>query len=165
MVESTSVIDTLVRWNKAFMRGQMTGFMRYARQIGLSMSQMGVLFVLHGHGVSVGVSDVGEYLGVTSAAASQMLDRLVQQGLILRVEDPADRRAKKISLTEKGRQVIEDGVKDRRRWFASFVDEMTDEERISVLTGLNVLVSKIEETFADERTICESAESKEISRP
>jgi hypothetical protein len=60
--------------------------------------------------------------------------------------------------------VIEDGVRERRLWFASFVDAMNDEERNSVLTGLDVLVSKIEQTSTDEKALCDSAEGKEISR-
>ena len=75
--------------------------LRYARENGLSMSQFGALLHIHRMGSS-GVTDLGDHLGVTSAAASQMLERLVQQGLILRTEDPNDRRVKQIVLTDKG---------------------------------------------------------------
>ena len=62
------------------MHRSMRHFLRYARESGLSMSQFGALFHIHRRGSS-GVTDLGDHLGVTSAAASQMLDRLVQQGL------------------------------------------------------------------------------------
>ena len=75
-----------------------------SRESGLSMSQISALFHIHQADGS-GVTDLGDHLGVTSAAASQMLERLVQQELILRTEDPDDRRVKQMVLTEKGARV------------------------------------------------------------
>ena len=62
-------------------------------ETGLSFSQINILMRLL-HGGNTGVSEVGSQLGVTNAAASQAVDRLVQLGLIERTEDPDDRRAK-----------------------------------------------------------------------
>jgi DNA-binding MarR family transcriptional regulator len=150
MSKPTELIDVMIKWNDVFMRGQMTGFVRYAKQCGLSMSQAGVLFRLHRRGLSKGVSDIGDYLGVTSAAASQLLDRLVQQGLISRTEDPEDRRTKRLSLTERGRRVIEEALRSRQRWFTSLAKGMTEEERTTVSAGLEILTRKIEESTPDE---------------
>lgn len=145
------------------MRRQMTGFVRYARECGLSMSQAGVLFRLHGHGTTKGVTDIGGHLGVSSAAASQLLDRLVQQGLILRSENPEDRRAKRIALTEQGRGVVDGGMKGRERWFHALAEKMTDKERAAVLAGLEILIRKIGETVPDEESF-DPAGGKETTR-
>jgi len=161
MASSTDVTKVLLEWTETFMRGQMTGFVRYARECGLSMSQAGTLFRLHGRGLTKGVSDIGDHLGVSSAAASQLLDRLVQQGLILRNEDPDDRRAKKISLTDRGRDFIENGMKGRERWFTSLADSMTAEEREAVLAGLKILVRKIEEAVPEGVVFDQAENTKE----
>lgn len=145
------------------MRRQMTGFVRYARECGLSMSQAGVLFRLHGHGTTKGVTDIGGHLGVSSAAASQLLDRLVQQGLILRSENPEDRRAKRIALTEEGRGVVDGGMKGRERWFYALAEKMTDKERAAVLAGLEILIRKIGETAPDEESF-DPVSGKETTR-
>ncbi len=150
MPTTAELSDALLRWTKVLMRGQMTGFVSYARRSGLSMSQAGALFRLHGHGRAHGVSDIGDHLGVTSAAASQLLDRLVQQGLILRSEDPEDRRAKRVSLTEKGQSIIENAMKGRQRWFESLAETMTEKERATVLSGLEILIRKVEESVSEE---------------
>ena len=55
-------------------------------------------------------------LGVTNAASSQLIDRLVVSGLIERTEDPTDRRAKQLTITTKGRTVLEQGIATRRKW-------------------------------------------------
>jgi DNA-binding MarR family transcriptional regulator len=140
MANPSQLATTLLEWSEVFMRGQMSGMVRYARKCGLSMSQAGALFRLGGSRTSKGVSDIGDHLGVTSAAASQLLDGLVQRGLIVRAEDPEDRRAKRIALTEEGRQVIDDGMKGRQQWFVSLAEAMTAEERATVVAGLRILI-------------------------
>lgn len=161
MASSTDVTKALLEWSEVFMRGQMTGFVRYARECGLSMSQAGVLFRLHGRGLTKGVSDVGDHLGVSSAAASQLLDRLVQQGLILRSEDPDDRRAKRIAITDRGREIIDNGMKGREHWFSSMAEKMSAKERETVLAGLTILVRMIDETARDEEPFGPAEDEKE----
>ena len=53
------------------------------------------------------VSDVAAFLGVSNAAASRAVDRLVKRGLVDRAEAESDRRAVKLSLTGKGRRLLE----------------------------------------------------------
>ena len=105
------------------------------------MSQLGALFHIHRMGSS-GVTDLGEKLGVTSAAASQMLERLVQQDLILRSEDPSDRRAKQIVLTDKGLQVLQESMRTRQNWVYDLAEALSDSEKETIEAALNTLVDK-----------------------
>ena len=68
---------------------------------GLSTSQVHALTRLY-HTGSCGVSDIGDHVGVTNAAASQLVDRLVHLVLLKRVEDSTDRRVKHITITSLG---------------------------------------------------------------
>ena len=134
-------IVTLQQWTEVSMRRSMRNFLRYSRETGLSMSQFGVLFHLS-RKRSSGVTDLGDHLGVTSAAVSQMLERLVQQGLILRTEDPNDRRVKKIVLTEKGSQVLQEGLHARQDWLVDLADTLSNIEKEKITAALNTLVDK-----------------------
>ncbi len=122
------------------MHRSMRDSLRFAKANGLSMSQIGALFHIH-HGTS-GVSDIGEDLGVTSAAASQMLDRLVQQGLIARSEDPDDRRVKRLVLTDKGQAFLEESIQARQQWIEELADLLTVEEKEQALGVLYILAEK-----------------------
>ena len=62
------------------------------------------------HGKLCGVSDIGGHLGITNAAASMMVDRLVQMGLLERNEDRQDRRLRHLKLTEQGQALVERGI-------------------------------------------------------
>jgi DNA-binding MarR family transcriptional regulator len=148
MRDSDEVVGALREWNEVFMRRSMGAVLYVARQHGLSMSQVGALFQLSHRGTS-SVSNVGDRLGVTSAAASQMLDRLVRQGLIGRSEDPNDRRAKQVVLTEQGGRLIDEVMKVRQRWFQSVVEEMSAKERRTVVAGLRILLDKVKRADPD----------------
>ena len=133
--------STFQEWIGLFMHRSMQGTIQYARENGLSMSMIGTLFHLNLRG-HAGVSDLGQHLGVSSAAASQMLDRLVEEGLIERTEDPEDRRMKKISLTEKGCQIFRESLSARLRWLDELENGLTDQEKQAITSSLQLMIDK-----------------------
>ena len=105
------------------------------------MAQFGAMIQIY-HKGGCGVSDIGSDLGVTNSAASQMLERLVQLKLITRSEDPSDRRVKLIVLTDKGRQILQEGNLANRSWLEDLARSMTDEEQEQVRQAIAILIEK-----------------------
>jgi DNA-binding MarR family transcriptional regulator len=134
-------VVTLQRWIEVSMHRSIRHFICYARESGLSMSQLGALFHIHRIGSS-GVTDLGDHLGVTSAAASQMLERLVKQGLILRSEDPSDRRVKQIVLTDKGLQVLRESIHAHQDWLYDLAGALSDSEKEAAMAAFKLLIDK-----------------------
>jgi len=141
MQPSDRFATTLQEWVGVFMRRSMRNFINYARERGLSMSQVNALFHIHRSG-GCGVTDLGDNLGITSAAASQMLERLVQQQLILRTEDPDDRRVKQLVLTEKGMRAIHEGMQARQGWLDDLANKLSASEKEQVSDALQILIDK-----------------------
>lgn len=54
------------------------------------------------------ISQVAAFMGVSNAAASKAVDRLVRRDLLRRRESEDDRRAVQLSLTEEGRRLLEE---------------------------------------------------------
>jgi DNA-binding MarR family transcriptional regulator len=133
-------VATLQEWTEVFMRRSMRNFFIYSKENGLSISQIGALFLIYRR--ARGVSDLGDELGITSAAASQMLERLVQQQLILRSEDPRDRRVKEIVLTDKGRQTLQASIRARQGWLQELAQTLTRGEKEQIATALKILIGK-----------------------
>ncbi len=125
----------------ALLHTSMHSMFHYIRARSLSISQIFTLASLHRKGVR-GVSEIGERLGISSAAASQMLERLVQQELIVRTEDPADRRSKQITLTEAGREVIQDSFRMLSDWLDTLSGRLTPTEREQIGAALSILVER-----------------------
>ena len=138
MFNDSRLAQTLQEWSEVFMRHSFRDFKQFMDGNGLSPSQVNTLFRLH-HGGPCGVSEIGSLLGVTNAASSQLIDRLSLQGLIERTEDPADRRAKQIAITSKGRALLEDGIATRRRWMEALTCELTPEQQETIISALMVL--------------------------
>ncbi|HVM70484.1 MAG TPA: MarR family transcriptional regulator [Anaerolineales bacterium] len=135
--ELTGVIR---EWSEVYMRRSGRDFKRFMDENRLSFSQVNVLMRLY-HGENRGVSEIGEQMGVTSAAASQAIDRLVQQGLIERTEDPQDRRAKRLALTSKGRALVAQGIETRSQWIEGLTNALTPEQKNMIIAALTLLTA------------------------
>jgi DNA-binding MarR family transcriptional regulator len=128
----------LHEWAEIFMRRSMRDFAEFSRQSGLSISQLNALMRIRHEG-TCGVSDLGDHLGVTSAAASQMIDRLVQMGYLTRGEDPLDRRVKSLRLTESGKALIGEAIDARRRWMEALTEVFTSAQQQAIVSALVLL--------------------------
>lgn len=122
------------------MRRSMHDFVQFSKDSGLSMAQLNTLFRLY-HAGRCGVSEIGEHLGVTNAAASQMVERLVQLGFLERTEDPNDRRAKQLNLTTKGQQLILESIEARRHWMEDLTQALSPQEQEGIIQALVTLTA------------------------
>jgi DNA-binding MarR family transcriptional regulator len=140
MPHADSLVVILQEWIGTFMRRSMHGLILYTKENELSMSQIGALFQIN-RGKS-NVSDLGEELGITLPAASQMLERLVQQGLILRSEDPQDRRARHLILTDKGCRIIRESVQARQGWLEDLSAILSASEKEQVVLAVKLMIKR-----------------------
>ena len=125
-------------WMDIFMHRSWRGWSHFAKSTGLSLPQFSILMQLH-HKGACGVSDISERFDITSAAASQLVEKLVQSGYLERAEDPSDRRAKVLNLTASGQALIEQGNQERYRWMDDLVKNLSAEERVKVSEALTIL--------------------------
>ncbi len=145
-MNSSVQVTTVVReWAEVFMRRSGRDFKRFMDATGLSFSQLNILMRLFHRG-HIGVSEVGERMGVTNAAASQAVERLVQMGFVARNEDPIDRRAKRLELTGKGRMLIDEGIEARGKWIEAITKSLTAEQQAMIITSLTLLTQAAQQT-------------------
>jgi DNA-binding MarR family transcriptional regulator len=69
------------------------------------------------------------------------VEKLVQAGYLDRAEDPSDRRAKQITLSAKGRDLIEKSITARFRWVDELTRDLSAEEMKKVGEALDVLTN------------------------
>lgn len=144
MISTSQLIQTIRQFMDFAMHHSMRERAHFAKTTGLSMPQFGILMQLH-YRRDCGVSDLSERFDITNAAASQLVDKLVQSGLIQREEDPSDRRAKLLNLTEKGRELIQQGMEERYRWVDQLAAKLTPEERSRVAEALEIMTQTARE--------------------
>ena len=122
-----------------FMQRSMRGIMGSMKQDGLSMPQIYTLMYLYHEG-EVRISDIGVLMDVGKAAASQLVERLVQQGLVERIEDESDRRAKKIRLQPKSLRLIEKGLAVQRQQMGELMSQLSPEQMQTVQKAFMYLI-------------------------
>jgi len=148
MTRSVQFSQAIRSWMDAFMHRSMRGWGLFAKSTGLSMPQFSVLMQLHYRG-ACGMSEISERFEVTAAAASQLVDKLVQSGFIKREEDPHDRRAKLLNLTDRGKELVQQGIEERYRWVDQLAERLTAEERVQVSEALNIMTRAAQELEAE----------------
>ena len=127
VVEIPELNRLLQDWSSTLIRLTMHEFTRSIRANGLSMTQMSILMYLHFRGPSE-VMGLCELMQVSAAAASQMVERLVQQGVVYRSSSPNDRRVRLVNLTDRGRQAVLSSITAQQSWVQSITARLTDEE-------------------------------------
>lgn len=145
MSPTKAITEVIREWSEVFMHRSGRDFRRFMEETDLSFSQISVLMRLY-HGGNSGISEIGSQLGVTKAAASQAVDRLVQLGLIERTEDPVDRRAKRLALTGRGRTLIEKGIEARSKWIEGLTDALTRKQQNMIVAALSLLTEGARKT-------------------
>jgi DNA-binding MarR family transcriptional regulator len=142
MSRSVTVSAPLRAWMDVFMHRSMRGWGQFAKSIGLSMPQVSILMQLHYKG-SCGLSQISERFDISAAAASQLADKLVQAGYLERDEDPSDRRAKLLRLSENGSKLVKKGIEERYRWMENLTASFTVEEQKKIVDALEMLTEAV----------------------
>jgi DNA-binding MarR family transcriptional regulator len=120
----------------------MRGMREHARREGLSIPQIFALRHVYYKG-TCNISEISERLGVTNPASSQLIDRLVEHGLVSRSENQQDRRYKQIILTEKGLQMLRASAQVSQHWREALADCLTPDEMEKITEALIILLEKL----------------------
>ena len=140
-MSSTKQFEAVIRsWFEVFMSRSTEDFVRFLKQKELNNAQYGTLIRLY-HSGQCGVSDIGVQFGMTSAAASQLVDKLVQQGLVERTESALDRRVRQLVLTDAGRVLIRDSFEARLGWALTLGEKLSAERRGAVVQALGDMIA------------------------
>ena len=144
MTDQDEFTNVLHLWMDAFMHRSMSGLNHFARCSGLPMQQFSVMMQLY-HKGSCGMSEISDRFGVTPAAASQLVDRLVHAGYLERTEDLYDRRAKYLTLSTSGSDLIRKGLDERYRWMDHLAEYLSPTEQEKISEALTLLTNAARE--------------------
>jgi len=85
------------------------------------------------------LSDLADYMGVTPATMSIGIGRLVDQGYVTRVLDPADRRKVQLRLTDAGVRICAANSVLEPTLVQDMLDQLSAADRKAALRGLALL--------------------------
>lgn len=97
----------------------------------LTVPQLKSLFFIANEGTT-NLKKLAAALKVTPSNVTGIVDRLVQQGLVSRQENPEDRRVSLLRPTEQGEAVV-DNLKERRTSYLSRILRQLGTDELSIL--------------------------------
>jgi DNA-binding MarR family transcriptional regulator len=126
--------------------------LRVIEDSGLSMTQCKALLELGGLGQAgepLQVSDLAEHFGVSVPSMSRAVDALVKKKLVTRLEDPSDRRVRRVAITAKGKQLVDTLLVVRQAGLEAFAESLSAAQRRKLDAAVDALMDRpdIAETF------------------
>jgi len=101
-------------------------------RVGLSMSKLGVLTQLVQAGEPLALSQLAARLSCVRSNMTQLVDRLEADGLVRRVDDPADRRSVLAEVTTLGESRQAEGARELARIREDFAESMAPADRAAL---------------------------------
>jgi DNA-binding MarR family transcriptional regulator len=112
-------------------------------QLDLTIAQVkGLLYVASAGRTSVG--ELARALGTGQPAASSLIERLVQDGLVGRTEDPGDRRRAIVQLTGRGEALVEQLEQAGREKWRHWLSQLPEGDLSALVQGLRALAELVE---------------------
>lgn len=111
------------------------------KQLGLTGPQMHMLHLIAKKETS-NVSQLAEQLEVKPSAITVMIDRLLQSGFVNRHHDERDRRVVLISMTDKGKEVLELAKQKSKQVVVRYMSQM-DVKEVEQLAALHEKLARI----------------------
>jgi DNA-binding MarR family transcriptional regulator len=100
--------------------------------VGLSAAKYSVLALLADAGEPLALSDLAARTSCVRSNMTQLVDRLEADGLVRRVDDPADRRVVRAALTPLGEERQAEGAKQMAKVQKGFAASLTEVDRIAL---------------------------------
>jgi DNA-binding MarR family transcriptional regulator len=140
--ETAARLSALLRHLFLYDRGNMLSVLE---ESGLSMTQTKALLELGGLGEEAEprqVSDLAETFGVSVPSMSRAVDALVKKRLATRVEDPEDRRVRRVAITARGKDLVNTLLVIRQAGMEMFAASLSPAQRRKLDAAVDSLMDR-----------------------
>jgi DNA-binding MarR family transcriptional regulator len=95
------------------------------------------------------MGELCEKLFLACSTATDLIDRMEKNGFLERNRDAQDRRVIRLSISEKGQDVIKEVIAARRRYVASMLEKLTPNE----IEQLGASLDKLHSLMVEEKVL------------
>jgi MarR family transcriptional regulator, transcriptional regulator for hemolysin len=120
-------------------RAQFARLEEALKTVGLSTAKYYVLSQLANAREAIPLRLLAQEQGCVASNMTTLVDRLEADGLVRRIDDPADRRSKRAELTDLGREKADAGARVVEEVETSFAESLSATERLALEKVLGVL--------------------------
>jgi DNA-binding MarR family transcriptional regulator len=127
MDDRTELITRVLSCSSSLFRSLHPAQNQAWQSVDLTMPQLKTLMcVAQGEAATSG--SVARRLGVGLSTVTGLVDRLAEQGLVVRREDPVDRRITRIAPTERGQELVDELLRYRDERISALLSRLSADE-------------------------------------
>ncbi|MGI6364296.1 MAG: MarR family winged helix-turn-helix transcriptional regulator [Bacillota bacterium] len=115
----------------------------------ITTPQFNALLLLKEHG-DMTIGDLGAKMYLASSTATDLIDRMERNGLVVRVRDSNDRRVVRLHMLEKGHQMIKEVLTNRKRYLSTILSQVPEAELEALKKALQSLYELMKPEVAKE---------------
>lgn len=131
--QTEPVIDAVISASRALVAVAAASLADVADEV--TLTQYRTLVVLASKGPQR-LSELAEAVGVTSATATRMCDRLIRKKLIHRRTERDDRRNVRITLSSKGHALVDGVTQNRRSRISQIIETISPKDQVTLINIL-----------------------------
>ncbi len=122
------------------------------KECGLSSAKLWMLYELHSN-PGIKVSQLATSLAIHPSTCSNMLDKLEEDGFVIRERSKSDQRAVHLSLTEQGNTLLAKAPQPAQGKLSGALEKLGNDELRFLEEGLDELVNALQEKDPDAALI------------
>lgn len=146
----TVTISRLTHFAQRFGKFYARQFAPLLARAGLSMREIHVLLFLANHPEQNTARDVVELRGLSKSQVSQAVDLMTGRGILLRTQDPSDRRVVHLAITEKGAPLAQEAQTIQAAFGLRLLDGLSETEQAEFWSLLGKVLKNTEQLIEGE---------------
>jgi DNA-binding MarR family transcriptional regulator len=115
----------------------------------LKLSRIKALYAFRGQDSST-MTELADNIGAKLPSMTMMIDNLAEEGLVERARDEQDRRKVIVRLTDKGLQIREEFLEQRKQIAQQLFAKLSKEDELELMRLLERVCDILEKAFFDE---------------
>jgi DNA-binding MarR family transcriptional regulator len=139
MTISETLSKSIARWVDVFMFRSLQDLLQFLKENGMTMTHYTIFMQIYKLG-PCSVTKIAGLLNISKPAASQMVERLVEQGLLGREEDILDRRVTRVALTSAGCDLTRACISARTQWLED-LPALSESQQLAIVSALDELTA------------------------
>jgi len=137
-VDSDAIVDAVLTASRVLVAVAARSLGDIAEEV--TLTQYRTLVVLASRGPK-SLVELAEAVAVSPPTATRMCDRLIKKGLVVRGNDSGDRRLVRLTLAERGRDLVDEVTQRRRREIVELVAAVPEDQRVAMVDSLQRLAA------------------------
>src|SRR4029077_18388494 len=121
---------------------------RLRERFGTTLPRFDLMAQLERHAEGLKMNELSRLLMVTGGNVTAIVDQLEKEGLVERLDEPADRRAVRIRLTRAGEKSFTEMAREHEEWVVELLSGLSRREHEELLKLLAKMKSHVVEVLS-----------------